>query len=360
MPHVGVLGAGAVGAYVGARLLAGNVGEGAVSDLKVTLVGRESLLDAVEANGGVLVTHTIAGERADHVQDDHFVVTKDVGALADAEIILVAVKASHTEGVAKQLRDLFAASPGAAGPQRTIISLQNGVTNARILREIINDEKVAVLAGSVVFNVVWAGADFSQTTSGDIVVQDGPQASLFGRLSTRGGIPVVVQPDITALQYGKLLINLNNAVNALAGIPILDCFKDPGLRRSIALSIYEAIDVLSRAGIPIKSPNKSSIYMLPRLFSLPDCLFRIVMPFVIKIHPKAKTSMLQDLERGRTTEIDLLNGEIVRVAKEHNLEEPFVNATLVRLVKEAESRGSPKMDGEQLLSLLSPAPKAKH
>lgn len=350
MVHVGVVGAGAVGAFVGARLLAGNTGEGALADLKVTLVGRQSLIDCFRGNGNVLVTHTSNGEVSRHPASKEFVVSDQIADVADADIILVAVKGAHTEDVAHSLRKVLP-----KGVPKTIFSLQNGVANAHILSSIIADKNVTVLPASVVFNVVWSGADFAQRTPGEIFIQDGPHAALFARLARRGSIPIQVEPDLTAVQYGKLLINLNNAVNALGGIPIVATFKDPHLRKVVSMCIYEAIDVFDRAGIPMKSPKRdASIRVWPRLFGLPDPLFNAIFDIVIKMHPAAKTSMLQDLERGRLTEIDLLNGEVVRVAKEHGFEEPKVNAILVKLIKEAEANGgTPMMPGPELYDLVT-------
>lgn len=351
MVHVGVLGAGAVGSYVGARILAGNQGPEAVSDLKVTLVGRQSLLDAVSEAGNKITSRTVAGQTAVQDVGDNLIITDKMEALIDADIIVVAVKAAQTLDAAKELDALL---PKDDGKARTIISLQNGVTNSQILRENINTQNLTVLPGLVVFNIVWSGAEFSQTSTGEVFIQDGPQMEIFGRMCNKGGIDTIVEKDITAKQYGKLLINLNNAINALSGIPTLQTTKDASFRKVSVLATNEAISVLDKAGIPIQSPSKTGyIRLLPVIFNLPEFLFKIVFPRIVTLNPKAKSSMLQDLERGRLTEVDLLNGEVVRVAKEHGFEVPKVNATLVELIKQAEGHGSPCLKGAELLAKVS-------
>ncbi|GBG25665.1 Hypothetical Protein FCC1311_018842 [Hondaea fermentalgiana] len=346
MVHVGVLGAGAVGAFFGGRILAGNEGEGAVEDLKVTLVGRSSLLKAVEEAGGMLTTATVHGETNVMRVGKDLVVTDKMEELSDCDIIIVAVKGGQTETVARELAAILRENP----KPRTLVSLQNGVCNAQTLRDNIPLDGVSVLAGMLVFNIIWNDATFTQTSTGETFLQDGPHAALFARMCARGGVEVEVEEDITPRQYGKLLLNMSNAINALAGVPTLETLMNPEFRKVAVLSMNEALAVFDKAGISVQSPSKGGyIRLLPVIFALPQLVFKFVFPYILKINPTAKTSMLQDLERGRLTEIDLLNGEITRVAKAHGIDEPKVNTELIALVKAAEGNGSPHFAGEDLL-----------
>jgi len=346
--NLGVLGAGAIGAYVSLQLYAGNFG---LSDLKLTLVGRRALNSDVEAAGHKLTVKNLAGKKWTFPQSETLVVTDDPGLLRECEVILVAVKSSHTQEAMKGLLEKI----GSEGPPKTIVSLQNGLRNPEIIRNEINavgaGSHFTVLAGMVEFNVVWEEhATFVQSTSGSIYVQDRGAAQSFGKLLKKGGIPVSIQEDITPYQLGKILINLNNAVNALSGVPVYQMLKDGGHRKVVAMCIEEGLEVFKQTGMSVKS-DKVPIKLTPKLFRLPDCIFRLIMPFFVKINPAAKASMLQDVEKGNDTEIDYLNGEILRIAEHRNLPEPRVNRIITDLIREVEAnkKGSPMMDGATLL-----------
>jgi len=85
------------------------------------------------------------------------------------------------------------------------------------------------------------------------------------------------------------------------------------------------------------------------VLALPDWLFFRVAAAMLRIDPEARSSMWEDLERGRTTEVDFINGEVVRLAREVGVEAPY-NARAVDLVREAEARGagSPGLDADAL------------
>lgn len=351
MVHVGVLGAGAIGTFVGVRLLAGNFGENAVDDFKVTLVGRKSLIEAVREANNTITSKTLSGKSTVHEVGGSLVVTDDMNALREADIILVAVKSAQTAGVARALCDMLEDRE----KRCTIISLQNGVSNARVLRDNIHNENVHVAAGLVVFNVVWSGSTFAQTTKGEIFVQNKPQVEFFANISNNGEVSTVVEDDITPKQYGKLVLNLNNAINALSGKTMLQCVEDHDFRRVSVLACGEAMSIFDELEMSFESPSKGhNLRLMPYVFSLPNLVFRSIFPYIMKMSPSAKTSMLQDLERGRMTEIDSLNGEILHLAKTHGLPVPPVNARLVQLIKSAEGKASPNLSGADLLALVQP------
>jgi 2-dehydropantoate 2-reductase len=84
---------------------------------------------------------------------------------------------------------------------------------------------------------------------------------------------------------------------------------------------------------------------------LPDGVFRLLAQSVLAIDPVARSSMWEDLEAGRTTEIDWINGEVVRLGAEHGVPTP-VNARLVELIRLAETGGRRSWSGRELLSEL--------
>jgi 2-dehydropantoate 2-reductase len=100
----------------------------------------------------------------------------------------------------------------------------------------------------------------------------------------------------------------------------------------------ETLQLLSAAGIPLAQLTKLPPYRLPLLLSLPDFLFRRLASKMVRIDPLARSSMWEDFETGRPTEIDYINGEVVRLAERQGRPAP-VNARLVELVRDAERGG---------------------
>jgi 2-dehydropantoate 2-reductase len=116
----------------------------------------------------------------------------------------------------------------------------------------------------------------------------------------------------------------------------------------------EAIRVLDKAGIRPARMGPLPVSSFPLLLSLPSPLFRIAARAQLKVDPEARSSMWDDLMRGRTTEIDYLNGEIVDLAKRHGIEAP-INRKIVELVHEVEAKksGSPKLAAADLWARIA-------
>jgi 2-dehydropantoate 2-reductase len=146
--------------------------------------------------------------------------------------------------------------------------------------------------------------------------------------------------DMLGLAWGKLLINLNNAVNALSGRTLQEELKRRDYRRVFAASIEEGLDLLKRAEIEPATVGPISLAMLPRIVNSPDWLFNRFFLKRWKIDAKARSSMADDLAAGRKTEIDYLNGELVRLAERLQRDAP-VNRAIVELVRKAEASAEP-------------------
>jgi 2-dehydropantoate 2-reductase len=138
------------------------------------------------------------------------------------------------------------------------------------------------------------------------------------------------------LAWGKLLINLNNAVNALSGQTLLEELKARDFSRVIAASISEGLRLLDQAAIEPATVGGVMPRMLSTVISSPDWLFNTIFLRKWKIDAKARSSMADDLAAGRRTEIDYLNGELVRLAERVGADAP-VNRRIVELVRQAEA-----------------------
>ena len=152
-------------------------------------------------------------------------------------------------------------------------------------------------------------------------------------------------------------MNLNNAISALSDRPTRELIFSPGYRRVLRALMRESIDVLRAADVKPGRLGVLPVTIFPAVLSLPTPLLRLVARAQLKIDPEARSSMWEDISRGRPTEVDELNGEIVRLAASCGATAPL-NARIVALVREAEARGegSPKMTPRELSSAIGISP----
>jgi len=166
------------------------------------------------------------------------------------------------------------------------------------------------------------------------------------------GLPIRARKNFDAVQWGKLLLNLNNPLNALSGLPLREELAQRSYRTVLALAQAEALGVLEARGIRPARVTVLPARWLPRVLGVPDPLFRVLGRRMLEIDPMARSSMWEDLEAGRRTEVDWISGEVVRLAEKSGLSAP-VNARLVELIRDAESGGKRQWSGEELLAHLS-------
>jgi 2-dehydropantoate 2-reductase len=113
----------------------------------------------------------------------------------------------------------------------------------------------------------------------------------------------------------------------------------------------EGLRVMKVEGIAPVSPTPLPLSWIPHLLRLPDALFALVLARVMKIDPQARSSMYDDLQRGRRTEIDFLQGAIIEIAARRGLEVPL-SRRILGLIKDAEAarKGSPRLTVAQIRS----------
>ncbi|MEU6857294.1 2-dehydropantoate 2-reductase [Glycomyces sp. NPDC046736] len=326
-----VYGAGSVGCYVGGRL--------AAAGADVTFVGREPLARETAAHGLTLTGLDGTSDRVEHPR-----YTTDAEAAADADLVLLTVKSGATAEAAECLAELL--RPGAI-----VVSLQNGLRNTATLREALPDQ--TVLAGTVEFNVARLGEGrFHRGTAGAVLVQDHPGLAAYADALASAG--VAQRPDLGAVQAAKLLINLNNSVNALSGLPLRTELAQRDFRRCLALAHREALGVLRAARLDVGRTAGLPPGLMPVLLRLPDKVFARAARRALAVDRHARSSMWDDLEAGRPTEVDHINGEVTALAAEHGRTAP-VNAELTELVHAAEEGGRRDWPGPELLDRLKRA-----
>jgi 2-dehydropantoate 2-reductase len=333
-PRITVAGAGVIGCYVGGTL--------AREGRRVTLLVRPRLARAIVQNG--LRISDVDGRDAVLSTKSIGVTADPAAAFAESDIVLVSVKS----GATAEMAGLIAAH---APARCTVVSLQNGVGNADVLRAALGAGRTVVPA-MVPFNVVHREEEgrpplFHRSTGGAIQIAPGA-ADLRATLDVPG-LAVRENPDMAGVLWSKLLVNLSNANNALAGVSIIDTISDRGWRKLFAAQLEEALKVYRAAGIrPAKIAGMNPA-ILPWLWRLPDFLFRRFAARMGSLDPRARTSMLEDLERRRTTEIDYLHGEIAGLARKVGVKTPVIDE-MIRRVKAAEAagKGSPHLRAAEI------------
>ncbi|TDD47665.1 2-dehydropantoate 2-reductase [Kribbella antibiotica] len=311
-----VYGAGGIGCYVGGRL--------AASGSPVTFIGRPRMAAELATHGLRLTDYRGAELR---VAPAEVLYETTPAAAAEADLVLVTVKSAATSTAADELAGVL--KPGAV-----VVSFQNGIRNGSILAERLTAQKV--LTGMVPFNVLNSGGGhFHQGTEGGLDIQRDAALAPYGDAFEHAGLPLKQHDDILPVQWAKLLLNLNNPVNALADVPLREELSQRAFRRCLAAAQAETLELLATRGIEPAQILRVPLRRMPAILRLPDFLFKRLAATMLAIDPLARTSMWEDLEAGRTTEIDFLNGEVVRLAAELGLAAP-VNAKLVALIREAE------------------------
>ncbi|CAM4156113.1 2-dehydropantoate 2-reductase [Janibacter anophelis] len=324
--RVAVMGAGSVGCYLGGWLAAA---------ADVTLIGRAPLIDAIERDG---LTVTDLRGRSRTARPDGLTLATDASAVVGADYVLLTTKTLGTAMAVRQVAPYLQ-------HDSIVISFQNGLRNATQIDEALaaafpsRASRPLVLSGMVPFNVVRTGETrWEQATSGHLAVKDHPRVDPFTRVAQGGGLRVEVEPDMKAVLFGKLLLNLNNAVNALTGQPLAVQLRDRDCRVVLAACQDESLALARRLGVSPARLTPLPAAAMPALLRSPTPVFANLARASLKVSPTARSSMADDLDAGRSTEIDELQGAIVHLARDHGVQTP-VCARIVELVREAERSG---------------------
>lgn len=306
---VAVVGAGAVGSWFGGLL--------ALAGQRVTLVGRLPHVQAVQRHGLQL-------QRAEGSTTAHPAATTDLAGVQGADLVLVCVKCGDTEGVARALAPLLDADA-------LVLSLQNGVENVatlgRHLRQTVMP--VAVYAatalpapgvvqhfggGEIVVGPAGAGADAAHGPSAR-------QLQAVAALFTAAGVAVRLSDNVMAALWAKLVVNCAcNAISALTQASYAQMAALPAVQALQQAAVHEAVAVARAEGFLLST----------------DTLLAAV-AHIAATMPEQRSSTAQDLARGRPTEIEHLNGHIVRRGAALGIATP-VNQALLALVQLAETR----------------------
>ena len=314
--HVGIVGAGAIGRFLAAELSEGGA--------RVTLLARRPGAPPVAATrvDGRPVVLRVPVE-----------ITPDVAALAACDVVLIAVKAADTASAAALIAPVLPR-------EAPVVSMQNGLSNGARLRRVLGGLRVA--GGVVTYNVhLRADGSVRQATQGPLLVEALPpprDAALrtLAAVLARGGDTLVLRRDIERIQEGKLAGELNKGVCAAPGLGIAASLRDRDARLCFALCLDEGRRIMQATGRRPARVTALPPALLARALRLPDAWVSRLAKRLAKVDDAARSSTLQDLDRGRRTEIDELNGAIVALAEANGMRAP-VNAAVTAVVHDHEA-----------------------
>lgn len=300
--RIAVLGAGAVGCFYGGML--------ARAGHEVTLIGRPVHVEAFKARG----LHFEGLTFHEHIPVE---ASTDAGAVRGARLILFCVKSIDTEDAARQIAPFLDAGA-------LVVNLQNGVDNTERIQ--------ARVARPVIPAVVYVATEMAgpghlrHHGRGDLVIGD-----LDGKVPTgalvrvkawfeAAGVPVAISANVAGELWAKLVVNCAyNALSAIAQLPYGKMIEGAGVRDVMRDVVEETLAVAKASGVAM-APG-----MLERTYTIAEAM------------PTQYSSTAQDLARGKPTEIEHLNGFVVRRGAALGVPTP-VNRALYALVRLLESK----------------------
>ena len=297
---IGILGTGAMGCLFGTMLYeAGH---------EVWLINPNHLPVNTINSSGIIVERDgkeriIKGIKA----------TTLVEEVGEVQIVIVCVKAGSTFEAINGAKSLI-------GNKTIVITLQNGIGNVETICRIVNEEKIIAGITGQGSTLIKPGhirhAGSGDTTIGDLISSSNPKSKTIANLFNMAGIHTKVTDNVEGLIWGKLLVNVGiNPLTALTGFKNGQLLDYKETEELMEMAIKEAYIVAKRKGIKLEITD-------PVAYTKKIC----------EITKNNKSSMLQDVLNNKMTEIDYINGAVVKEGKQFFIETP-INKVLANLVR---------------------------
>ncbi len=296
--RIAVMGAGAVGCFYGGML--------ARAGHPVTLIGRPAHVAAVRSDG--LRMQTLWFDEAVPLA-----ASEQAGAVAGADVVLFAVKSPDTEATGEQMRPHLAAGA-------LVLCLQNGVDNADRLRAVLPGHEVAAAVVYVATEMAGPG-HLRHHGRGELVIEPSAHSEALTQAFAAAGVPTEVSGNVRGALWAKLILNCAyNALSALARLPYGELVQRPGVQDVMRDVVAECLAVAGAEGVTLPPDVHATVRRIAETM------------------PTQYSSTAQDLMRGKPTEIDHLNGHVVRRGEALGVPTP-ANRVLWTVVKMAEAQG---------------------
>lgn len=291
------MGAGAVGCYFGGML--------ARAGHEVVLIARPRHVEAVQRDGLRMETKTF-DERV------RLAASTDAGAAAGADLVLFCVKSTDTESAGAQLRPHL-------GPGVLALTLQNGVDNAERLRTVLPPDQVAAAVVYVATEMAGPG-HVKHHGRGELVIEPSAASERAAQALIAAGVPTEISDNVRGALWAKLVINCAyNALSAIAQLPYGEVVKGRGIPQVMGDVVDECLAVARAEGVQLPGDMHATVRKL------------------VESMPGQYSSTAQDLARGKPTEIDYLNGLVVRRGEALGIATP-VNRVLWSVTKLLEDK----------------------
>jgi 2-dehydropantoate 2-reductase len=291
---VAVMGAGAVGCYYGGML--------ARAGHDVVLIGRAQHVEAIARHGLRLETQSF----------DEYIpmrASDEASAVAGAQLVLFCVKSTDTESGAHEMKPYLAADA-------LVLSLQNGVENADELRKVLSQE---VAAAVVYVATEMAGAGHVRHHGrGELVIEPSSASAEVAQTLIASGVPTEISDNVRGALWAKLILNCAyNALSAITQLPYGRLVQGEGVKDAMRNIVDECLAVAKADGVTIPGDVDKAVRMIAETM------------------PGQYSSTAQDLARGKRSEIDHLNGLIVRRGEAMGVATPSNRLlhTLVKLIE---------------------------
>jgi 2-dehydropantoate 2-reductase len=292
---VAVMGAGAVGCYFGGML--------ARAGHEVVLIARAQHVETMRRDGLRMQTRQFderVGVRA----------SADASAAADADLVLFAVKSNDTESAGAQLKPHLS-------PDALVLCLQNGVDNAERLRTVLPPAQVAAAVVYVATEMAGPG-HVKHHGRGELVIEPARGSEEAAQALAAAGVPTEVSANVRGALWAKLIINCAyNAISAIAQRPYGENVKSEGIWDAMHDVVDECVAVAKAETVVLPGEMHAIVHKL------------------VETMPTQMSSTAQDLARGKRSEIDYLNGFIVRRGEALGIPTPCNNVlwALVKLLE---------------------------
>ncbi|RZJ20019.1 MAG: 2-dehydropantoate 2-reductase [Haliea sp.] len=295
--QVAVMGAGAVGCYYGGMLArAGHI---------VTLIARPQHVQAVLRDGLRMETRSFD-------EQVWVAASTDAAAVRGADLVLFCVKSTDTEATGAQLLPHL-------DPTTLVLCLQNGVDNADRLRSVLPPAQVAAA-------VVYVGCEMAgpghlkHHGRGELVIEPSPTSERVAQALAGAGVPTEISDNVRGALWAKLVLNCaHNALSAITQLPYGETAKGPGVPQLMRDVVQECLAVARADGVTVPGDPQAAVLK------------------IIETMPGQFSSTAQDLARGKRSEIDYLNGLVVRRGEALGVATP-ANRVLWSLVKLIEGK----------------------
>ncbi len=296
---VAVMGAGAVGCYYGGML--------ARAGHEVVLIGRSSHVEAFRRGGLRLQAQTFD-------ETLQVAASTEASAAAGAQLVLFCVKSTDTESAGEQLKPHLA-------PGTLVLTLQNGVDNAERLRGVLQPVEVAAAVVYVATEMAGPG-HVRHHGRGELVIEPSTRSAAVADALRAAAVPTEVSDNVRGALWAKLILNCAyNAMSAIAQVPYGRMVRATGVTDVMRDVVDECLAVAAADGVAVPGNVDAAVRRIAETMS------------------QQYSSTAQDLARGKASEIDHLNGYVVKRGAALGVKTPAnrVLHTLVRLVETTRS-----------------------